>query len=127
MKALLLVAVGGSMGAVARFKLGTWVLSYNPDGKFPAGTFVVNIVGCLIAGVLVGLAEKYNLFSDDAHLFLFVGLLGGFTTFSAFGAETVALMRRGDLAIAGWYVGLSVLCGIVMLWGGLKLVLWASR
>lgn len=122
MKAILLVALGGSIGAVARFKLGSWVLGYYPDWKFPIGTFVVNILGCLIAGILVGLAEKYTLVSEDARLFLMVGLLGGFTTFSAFGLETVNLLRSGDVAIATWYVGLSVLCGTALLGSGMKLV-----
>lgn len=124
MKAIFLVAIGGALGAVSRFKLGSWVLSFYPDWKFPVGTFVVNVLGCLIAGFLSGLAEKNNLLSADASLFLFVGLLGGFTTFSAFGLETVVILRRGDIDVAAWYVGLSILCGVAMAWCGLRLALF---
>jgi CrcB protein len=116
MKELLLVVAGGALGAVARYQIGGWVLNLTPDWRFPAGTFAVNVLGCAVAGALWGLAEKYDLFSQEVRLFLFTGLLGGFTTFSAFGLETVALLRRGDLAVALTYVGLSVLCGVGVLW-----------
>lgn len=121
MKAMLLVALGGAFGSVARYRLGAWVMAHSADWKFPAGTFVVNVVGCLIAGVAAGLAERYHLFSPDARLFLFVGILGGFTTFSAFGLETVFLLRRGDVWIAALNVLGSVACGLLVLWAALKL------
>jgi len=120
MKALLLVAFGGALGSVARYRLGTWVLAHSADWKFPTGTFVVNVIGCLIAGVAAGLAERYHLFSPDARLFLFVGILGGFTTFSAFGLETVFLLRRGDVWIAALNVVGSVACGLFVLWVALR-------
>jgi len=88
---------------------------------FPLGTFVVNITGCLLAGVLAGFAERHAWFDADVRLLLMVGLLGGFTTFSAFGLETVQLLRRGDWLLAGGYAGGSVVIGIaaVMLGGWL--------
>jgi fluoride exporter len=116
MKDLLLVGVGGGLGAIARFLLGGLVLSYAPNMRFPLGTFLVNVLGCLAAGLFAGLAIRFHLFSKDVGLFLFTGLLGGFTTFSAFGLETVMLLRRGETGIAAWYVGLSVLCGVAILW-----------
>lgn len=127
MKALLLVGLGGGLGAVARYKLGGWVLHQTSDWRFPFSTFVVNVGGCLVAGVLAGLAEKHGLFTEEWRLFLFTGLLGGFTTFSAFGLETVTLLRRGDSGIAAGYVGLSLLCGTLALWLGMKAVFLASR
>jgi CrcB protein len=113
MKQLVLVGLGGALGAVARWKLGGVVLHHSADWRFPLGTFVVNVIGCLIAGVLAGLVTKLEWFSPDARLFLFTGLLGGFTTFSAFGVETMYLLRRGDYSVAAAYVVLSVACGIL--------------
>ena len=121
MKAILLVALGGAVGSVARYKLSGLVLHYTLDWRFPAGTFVVNVAGCLVAGILAGLAEKHDLLSADARLLLFTGVLGGFTTFSAFGLETMHLLKRGDLAIAAANVVLSVVAGLVALWIGLGL------
>jgi fluoride exporter len=120
-KAILLVALGGAFGSVARYKLSGLVLQHTLDWRFPAGTFVVNVTGCLAAGLLAGLAEKHELLSAEARLLLFTGVLGGFTTFSAFGLETMHLVKRGDLAIAGANVALSVVAGLAALWLGLGL------
>src|SRR3954470_23960600 len=119
MKAMLLVALGGAFGSVARFKLSGLVLHHAIDWRFPAGTFAVNVAGCLIAGVLAALAEKHDFFQADLRLLLFTGFLGGFTTFSAFGLETMYLLKRGDVAIAGANVLLSVALGLVALWVGM--------
>jgi len=113
---VILVALGGALGALARWKLGGIVLHHTANWRFPLGTFVVNVVGCLVAGVLAGLVIKRDLFSADARLFLFTGLLGGFTTFSAFGVETASLLRRKDYATALAYVLLSVIGGIAGVW-----------
>lgn len=113
---MLLVAAGGGLGACARYLMSGWVLHYAVQSRFPYGTFAVNVTGCLVAGLLMALAEKYELISPDARLFLFTGILGGFTTFSAFGVETVNLLRRGDVALAFTYVSLSVACGLAALW-----------
>lgn len=115
MKELLLVGVGGCLGALGRYKLGGLVLHHSVDWVFPLSTFAVNVCGCLVAGVLAGLAEKHDLISPDARLFLFTGLLGGFTTFSAFGLETVILLKRGAVGIAATYVVLSVVVGVAAL------------
>ena len=73
-------------------------------------------------GVLAALAEKQEFFSADARLFLFTGLLGGYTTFSAFGLEGAHLLRRGEIGVAVAYALLSVLCGFAAVWLGFKLV-----
>lgn len=122
MKAVLLVALGGAIGSVARYKLSGFVLHHTVDWRFPAGTFTVNVLGCLAAGVLAGLAEKHDMLSPDARVLLFTGLLGGFTTFSAFGLETMHLLKRGDLGVAAANVVLSVLAGLAALWIGLAAV-----
>ena len=126
MKAILLVALGGALGSVARYKLSGLVLHQTIDWRFPAGTFLVNVAGCLIAGVLAALAEKADFFSPDTRLLLFTGLLGGFTTFSAFGLETVHLLRRGEHLVAGAYVVLSVTVGLLALWAALAVTMKGS-
>lgn len=121
MKQLALVALGGALGCVARYQVGAFVLHHTQDWKFPLGTFIVNVAGCLIAGLLIGLGEQYDFLTAHLRVLLFTGFLGGFTTFSAFGVETVALVQRGDFAVAALYVGLSVACGILALWVAVKL------
>ena len=110
------------MGSVARFLLSGVVLHHTPDWRFPAGTFLVNVLGCLVAGVLAALAEKHHLLAPDVRLFLFTGLLGGFTTFSAFGLETMHLLKRGEVGVAAAYAVLSVVVGLAALWLGM----WAG-
>lgn len=121
MKGLLLVALGGAIGSVARYKLSGIVLHHTIDWRFPAGTFVVNVAGCLVAGILVALAEKGDFLTPEVRLLLFTGLLGGFTTFSAFGVETMHLLKRGEIFVAGLYVVSSVAVGMAALWFGLEL------
>jgi fluoride exporter len=122
MQQILLVGLGGFLGSIARYKLGGLVLHHTMDWRFPLGTFVVNVLGCIVAGVLAGLVERHSLFSPDTRVLLFTGLIGGFTTFSAFGVETVFLLRRGEMAIAFAYVALSLLCGFGALWLAMKSV-----
>lgn len=116
MKELLLVALGGALGSGARYSLSGFILHHTLHSKFPYGTFAVNVIGCLLAGILVGLAEKHDLISMEGRLFLLTGILGGFTTFSAFGVETIHLLRRGDFLVASSYVVFSVACGLAALW-----------
>jgi fluoride exporter len=120
MKQVLLVGLGGCVGSIARYKLGGWVLHHHAeDWRFPVGTFLVNVLGCLAAGILGGLVERQHWFSPDIRLLLFTGFLGGFTTFSAFGVETVFLLRRGEVWVALGYVLSSVICGLAFLWLGM--------
>jgi len=119
MKGILLVALGGAVGSVARYKLSGLVLQHTEDWRFPAGTFAVNVIGCLVAGALVGLAERHAFLGPDARLLLLTGVLGGFTTFSAFGLETMVLLKRGDWWIAGANILLSVVAGLLALWLGM--------
>ena len=122
MKQLLLVGVGGFLGSIARYKLGGFVLHRSGGWNFPLSTFLVNLVGCLVIGLLAGLVERHDVFSTSTRLFLFTGLLGGFTTFSAFAYEDVFLFRRGLAGAATVYVALSVMGGLAAVWVGLKLV-----
>lgn len=120
MQGILFVGLGGFLGAIARYAL-SGLLQTSAQGRFPCGTFTVNVLGCLVAGILVGVAERYDLWTPNVRLFLFTGLLGGFTTFSAFGLETVFLGRRGELGIAALYAGGSVALGLAAVWLGLEL------
>lgn len=121
-KSLLVVALGGAIGSVARYKLGGFVLHHSESWNFPVSTFLVNVTGCLVIGGLAAMAEHHDLFSPSARLFLFTGLLGGFTTFSAFGYETIFLLRRHLAGVAASYVILSVSCGLAAVFVGMKVV-----
>ncbi len=120
MQAILLVALGGAVGSLLRYETGALVLRYTGPAAFPWGTFAVNVTGCLIAGLLAGLGERHAFLTAELRLLVFTGFLGGFTTFSAFGVETVALIERGQWGLAAVYVVASVLCGLAALWLALK-------
>jgi CrcB protein len=90
---LLLVGAGGFAGSVSRYALGGWVHRLLPQAQFPWGTLAVNVAGCFLLGFLGGLTESRQILGPEARLFLFLGFLGGFTTFSTFGYETVLLLR----------------------------------
>ena len=121
MNSILVVALGGAIGSVARYLLSTWVMQRTTDWRFPIGTFLVNLVGCLVIGVLAGLVLKNNLFTTETRLFLFTGIVGGFTTFSAFELESFTLLRNGEVLVAGGYILLSVALGLLALWLGFSL------
>ena len=128
-KQIMMVALGGALGSVARYKLGGAVLHQTQTWNFPLSTFCVNVLGCLVIGLLAAVVEHHDLFSMPARLFLFTGLLGGFTTFSAFGYETLFLLRRGLFSISILYVGLSVFCGLAAVLIGFKTIelFWPSQ
>ena len=127
MNQILLVGLGGALGAIARWKLGGWLLHLTVQEKFPYATFAVNVAGCLAIGILAGLAERHDMFGQATRLFLFTGLLGGFTTFSAFGLETLYLLRRGEPLIAALYVVASVVAGLAAVWAGWRGADWLVR
>jgi len=119
---MFIVAFGGAIGSVARYKLGGFALHHTQSWDFPVSTFSVNVIGCFVIGVLAALVEHHDLFSPSVRLLLFTGLLGGFTTFSAFGYESVFLLRRGLVSVAAGYVLLSVVCGLGAVLAGLKVI-----
>jgi CrcB protein len=117
-----LVGIGGALGSIARWQLSGFILHRAFDWKFPLGTFVVNVLGCLVIGMLAGLAVKEDYFSGDMRLFLFTGIMGGFTTFSSFGLETFYLLKRGEYLIAGGNIVLSVVLGMLALFWGFQAI-----
>jgi CrcB protein len=124
---ILLVGLGGGIGSIARYWLSGALERAVPATSFPLGTFVVNVAGCLVIGILAGLADARGLIGPDARAFLFAGLLGGFTTFSAFALETVNTLKAGSAAVAMTYVAASVVLGIGAAWLGRALVMQALR
>ena len=122
MYSMMLVALGGALGSVARFKLSNLLMSYAMEWRFPLGTFTVNITGCFLIGVVAALAEKHQWFTADIRVFVIAGFLGGFTTFSAFGLETFMLLKRHEIVIAVSYVSLSVVVGLFALYLGHSMV-----
>jgi len=119
MNRLALIALGGAFGSVCRYQLSVWMLQFaggtaEAPPRFPIGTFVVNLLGCLVAGLLAGGIARHGWFTPDVRAMLIVGVMGGFTTFSAFGLETLALLRRGDVAMAAVYVIASVVLGVLL-------------
>jgi len=113
----LLVATGGALGSVARYALDGLILRL-ASPYFPSGTFVVNAVGCLIFGVIIGLADGRSLLTPVGRLFLLIGLLGGFTTFSTFTFETFTLIRGGEYARGALNAAGQVIVGYVVMWAG---------
>ena len=118
---MMFVGLGGFVGSILRYKIGGLILHFLKQPKFPIGTIIINITGCLIIGLLSGIIEKHHVLSNEIRIFLFVGLLGGFTTFSAFGYETIYMVRRGDMLSAFFIIGLSVIGGLSLVWLGVKL------
>lgn len=115
---ILLVGIGGFMGSVFRFLLSGFVTRMMPLSEFPLGTLAVNVVGCLLIGVLHGLAETRQIISPELRLLLMIGMLGGFTTFSTFGYETLALLRDAEVFRAMANVTVQVLFGLIAVWLG---------
>lgn len=118
---VLQVALGGAIGAALRYLGGVWIFRTFGHQTLPLGVVSVNIVGSFLMGLFVALAASRGW--GHLNLFIVTGILGGFTTFSAFSLETVTLIERGQLGPAGLYVILSVVGSI----GGLILGLWIGR
>ena len=115
---LVYVGLGGFIGSISRYLVSGAVHQVFPGVYLPIGTAAVNIIGCILIGVLTGLAELRNLLSPEMRMFLLIGLLGGFTTFSTFGHETVALMRDGEFLHAVGNVLIQVIIGLAGVWLG---------
>jgi CrcB protein len=112
MSRLLLVGVGGFAGSILRYLLSGLAQDVARGSLFPWGTLVVNLLGCFAIGVLAQLAETRGAFGAETRILLFAGLLGGFTTFSAFGNETLNLLRDAERGLAAANVLAQVVLGL---------------
>ena len=122
-----LVALGGAVGSVSRYLLGVWIQSASQSVDFPFGTLTVNLVGCFVIGLLSQLAESRGVFTPETRGLVFIGLLGGFTTFSSFGNDTINLFRDGETVNALVNVGANVILGLALVWLGRTVAFWIWR
>jgi CrcB protein len=116
-----LVAIGGGVGAVLRYWIGSAVQGVAAAGSFPLGTLVVNVLGCFTIGVVAELAERRGYMTSEARAFVVIGILGGFTTFSAFANDTVNALRAGSAAMGFVNVTASVILCLMATWAGRSL------
>ncbi|MDZ5602428.1 fluoride efflux transporter CrcB [Pseudomonas sp. RP23018S] len=114
------VAAGGIAGTLLRFATGNWVVAHWPK-HFYVGTLAVNLLGCLLIGLLYGLFLLKPTVPVELRAGLIVGFLGGLTTFSSFSLDTVRLLESGQIALALGYTSLSVVGGLLATWAGLAL------
>jgi CrcB protein len=120
MKIILAIGIGSFIGGTSRYLLSQFIQNKFLS-IFPYGTLRVNIIGCFLIGIVFGLSERGNL-TMEWRLFLATGVLGGFTTFSAFSNETVSLLRNGQLWHAFTYIACSVIIGLIATFSGISLI-----
>jgi CrcB protein len=119
---VLLVGLGGFVGSSLRFLAGGWVHRLLPATAFPVGTLAVNLLGCLVIGALGGIADLRQALGPGARMFLLVGLLGGFTTFSSFAYESFALAQDAEWLRATANIAVQVVLGLVAAWAGYSVI-----
>jgi CrcB protein len=127
LRELLLVGTGGFAGSIARYLIGGLVTQASGAARFPFATLVVNVTGCLVIGALAAFAQRENVLASGTRLFLFTGLLGGYTTFSAFAYETLVLGREHAWAAAAVNVLAQIALGLGAVWVGYRLGLTLTQ
>ena len=123
----LYVGIGGFIGSILRYWVSGIVQQVANNPSFPVGTLAVNLVGCLVIGFLSQLADVRGIFTPEARLLVLVGILGGFTTFSTFGNETMNFLRGGEGIAALMNVSIHIFAGLAAVWLGRSLAYWIWR
>ena len=118
---LFLAGIGGFIGSTLRYAATGYVQQLSRSIDFPYGTLAVNLIGCFLIGFLSQLAESRGVFTAESRTFVFIGILGGFTTFSAFGNETMNLWREGQNSLALANVAAHLVLGLGAVWVGRSL------
>jgi fluoride exporter len=113
----LMVGIGGALGSVLRFGMGSYI-GGRFGSRFPYGTFVINISGSFLIGMVITIMAEKTQWSDNWRYLIPIGFIGGYTTFSAFEYETFRLFQDGQILTAGLNVVLSVIVGFVGVWAG---------
>lgn len=117
LKLILMVGAGSFAGGVSRF-IASRLIQESVSSSFPYGTFIVNILGCFLIGLFYGLSERGNLLNTEWRMFLTVGFCGGFTTFSTFSGENIAMLRDGSFFLVALYISLSLFFCLIATWFG---------
>ncbi len=120
-KMMLIAGCGGFVDTCGRYLVGKWC-SGMWHGSFPMGTFMVNIIGCFIIGLFFGLLEKAEVMTAQENVLLITGFCGGFTTFSSFADDMWVLGQKGDWLTFSAYLAMSVVFGVLIVWGGRALI-----
>lgn len=118
---LLLIFIGGGLGAVARHSLSSFVMRQTGSG-FPYGTLAVNLIGAFLIGLIIEFSAVKLSIPKEMKLLLVTGILGGFTTFSAFSLDMIVLMQRGAILSCVLYIAASVIGGLLAVYAGMSLI-----
>lgn len=124
MRSILIIGAGGFIGAVLRYLAVVSLQFIKTRHNIPMGTLLVNVVGCLLIGILAVAAENTKIISPETRNFLVVGILGAFTTFSTFSYESVMLVKNGSASGFLINVGLQLILGFAAVWGGMHATRW---
>lgn len=117
MRSFIAIGLGGAIGSVLRY-IVSLLTSRSAESSFPWSTFMVNIIGCFLMGILFSISEKYAWFSNDMRLFFITGFCGGLTTFSAFALENWKYVQQGQMFLFLWYSLVSVVSTLLAVWIG---------
>ena len=120
LKTALIIDLGGGLGSILRYFTSVLVSKYW-SSNFPLATFIVNSIGCLLIGFIIGLLEKNQLSDSRLKWFLVTGICGGLTTFSAFGMENYNLFQNNNSLLAFVYIAMSIVIGLLAIWLGIFL------